>query len=75
MTVTIDLMLNTKWSGQFFSKNGAQKCITVKPRFTMPRFTGSLDLLGINSIPLKQASCVNHCKMYPDIPCFSIYRA
>ena len=48
---------------------------TVKPRFTAPRFTGSLDLPGLNSIPLKLALCVDQCKMYPDIPCFSIYRA
>ena len=26
---------------------------TVKPRFTVPRFTGSLDLPGPNSIPRK----------------------
>ena len=48
---------------------------TVKHRFTVPRFTGSLDLPRLNSIPRKQALCVNQCKMYPDIPCFSIYRA
>ena len=48
---------------------------TVKPRFTVPRFTGSLDLPGLNSNPRKQALYVNQCKVYPDIPCFSIYRA
>ena len=48
---------------------------TVKPRFTVPRFTGSLDLPGLNSIPRKQAFCVNQCKMHPNIPRFSIYRA
>ena len=48
---------------------------TAKPPFNVPRFTGSLDLPGLNSIPRKQALCVNQCQMYPDIPCFSIYRA
>ena len=32
---------------------------TVKPRFTLPRFIGSFDLPGLNSIPQKQALCVN----------------
>ena len=48
---------------------------TVKPRFTVARFTGSFNLPGLNSIPRKQAICVNQCKMRPDLPCFSIYRA
>ena len=48
---------------------------TVKPRFTVPRFTGSLNLPGLNSLPRKQALCVNQCKLHPDLPCPSNYRA
>ena len=40
----------------------------VKPRFTVPQFTGSLDLSGLNSIPWKYALFLNQCKMYPDLP-------
>ena len=65
------MLLLTK-SKERFSKDLS---ITVKPRFTVPRFTGSLDLPGLNSNPRKQALYVNQCKVYPDIPCFSIYRA
>ena len=41
----------------------------------VPPFTGSLDLPGLNSIPQKQALCVNQCMIYPDIPCFSTHQA
>ena len=51
-----------------------RKQCTVKPRFTVPRFTGSLDLPGLIAMPRKQSLCVNQCKIYPDIPCFSMYR-
>ena len=30
---------------------------------------------GLNSIPQQQDLFVNQCKMYPDLPCISIYRA
>ena len=43
---------------------------TVKPWFTVPRFTGSPDLPGPNSFPRKQALCVN-CNR----DCTPIYRA
>ena len=42
--------------------------ITVKPRLT-----GCLDLTGLNSIPQKKALGANQCKMYPNLPCFSMY--
>ena len=41
---------------------------TVKPRFTVLRFTGSLDLQGLNYHLRKQALHVNQCKLYPDLP-------
>ena len=30
---------------------------------------------GLQFYPPKQALCVNQCKLYPDLPCFSNYRA
>ena len=48
---------------------------TVIPPFTVPRFTRSLNLLGLNSIPRKEALCVNQCKITPNLLCLSIYRA
>ena len=47
------------------------KLTTVKPRFTMPRFTGSLDLPGFNPHPQKHALRVNQFKMYPNLPCYA----
>ena len=41
---------------------------TLKPRFTVLRFTGSLDLQGLNYHLRKQALHVNQCKLYPDLP-------
>ena len=38
----------------------------------MPRFTGSLDLPCLNSLPHKQAFCENQCKLYPDLLPFDL---
>ena len=37
---------------------------TVRSRFTVHRFTGSLNLPGLNFIPRKRALCVEHCRLH-----------
>lgn len=71
---------NSVWSSLNYFKsilrsNGSRKPYTVTPRFTVPRFNGYLDLLGLNLLPRKQALRVNQCKLYPDLPCSLIYWA
>ena len=41
-------------------------CTLINP---VPQYT------GLQFYPPKQALCVNQCKLYPDLPCFSNYRA
>ena len=49
-----------------------QSNYTVKPRFTVPWYTWSFDLPGLNFFPTKPTLYVNRSKLYLDLPCPSI---